>query len=1032
MVYEVLDAPLMRASLFPSTLELPTWPDLTDTLPREVAVGWLTRIWADERIANAITAASPTLATQVDRICAGRCDQPRQMRRAVVSVARYLLRMTGRSTPFGLFAGIAPARLGPHPGVRWGHLHQAVLRADGAWLAEVITRLEQCLPLSRRLTVVLNELAEVRDDRLVVPHQRLARCDSSGQAPSTVEVSVRHTAAVAAIVTSARTPIVVVDLIAKLSTEFPNASTAAVEAAIVRLVRTGTLLTCLRPPTTATDGLGHLLAQLTAVDAESVPEVAATAKKLRAIHDQMGQDRASSGQGERSALPEQMNELSANHDRPVVTDLRLDTQITLPNTLIRHAQDAASALARLTPYPRGLPAWKGYHDAFLERYGVGALVPLAEVVDPSIGLGLPATYRGSHRRVTAAPLSSRDRALLRLVQLTTASGGQEIVLDDRMIADLASADEPPGQVPPHVELFCQIHADSLAALQRDQYTLMVSGAARAAGATTGRFLHLLRPDDRERFAHAYSAVATVREGALAAQLSFPPLQAASDHLASAPPTLPYLLHAGELITDDAAIRLTDLAIGGDADGLFFVSLRRERLIEPTALNAVEFRYFSHPLARFLCELPRATAGVYMPFSWGAAEGLPFLPRLRSGRTVLTPACWTVHATDLPPAREPWRRWHQAFSEWQQRFRLPNRVYLVQGDNLLALDLTVKLHQALLRAHLDQHSHVRLDEAPNPNAYGWIDGHPHEIAIPLRSTEPPKKGPSKSGIRVLDRDEAHLPGAAPWLYAKLYAPPACHTDILNQAPSLTGQNDAGPDLATDWWYLPYHDPEPHLRLRIRLPNAAAYAAAATRIGAWAIQLRRRRLLGRMQLDTYFPETGRYGHGEAMAAAESVFAADSTAAIAEITAATTGTIPLDALITASLVDLTLAFTGDAYAGMRWLLTQLPNQTAPAGRAVRAAATALADPSEDWAALRAADHDGSLIEAFQQRRIALAAYRRKLAPQRDPLSVLPSLLHLHSIRVHGIDPDRERLSRRLARATALRWSAVHNRPTSTAGPP
>ena len=58
---------------------------------------------------------------------------------------------------------------------------------------------------------------------------------------------------------------------------------------------------------------------------------------------------------------------------------------------------------------------------------------------------------------------------------------------------------------------------------------------------------------------------------------------------------------------------------------------------------------------------------------------------------------------------------------------------------------------------------------------------------------------------------------------------------------------------------------------------------------------------------------------------------------------------------------------------------------------------------------------------RKTGLAGYRERLAAQRDPFSVLPSLLHMHHIRMLGIDPERERIGRRLARAAALRWNAT-----------
>lgn len=1022
-MYQVMDAVLLRASAQPTTVDLPAWPDLDDVESREVG-DWLRQVWSREPLAQSIEAASTELAEQVARVRAGQDTDHRRLRRTAMSVARYLLRACWRSTPFALFAGVAPAVIGAEPAVRWGRGHLPVSRPDGQWLDAVVTLLEGCLPLLRRLPVMVNDCADVREDRVVVPCQR-AVGDGPGRGVSgPVDVSVRRSAAVAAVVDLARAPIVVAELVDKLCGELGGGSVAA-ESAVLRLVRARVLLTVLRPPMTALDGLAYVLDRLTAVDADAVPEAAETVRALRSVADQLRRHHpgvtAAAVPGVDADLAARMRQVWAGVGRPVVVDLRLDVAVTLPDTVTRHARTAAAALTRLSPYQRGMPPWEEYHAAFLERYGVGAVVPLAEVTDPATGLGLPATYRGSDRSVTALPVTDRERGLLRLAQQATMGGADEITLDEQTVADLAGPDDPLLRPPPHVELFVQVHAASVAALRRDRYTLVVSGAARAAGATTGRFLHLLDPAERNRFRAGYAALATVRRGAVPAQLSVPPLQASSDPLACVPRMLPTLLTVGEFTDGGGQMRVTDLAVGGDADGLFLVSLRHGALIEPTVFNAVEFRHFSHPMARLLCELPRARTAVYMPFSWGVADALPFLPRVRYGRTVLAPARWRLTAADLPPRHTPPRRWRDAFAGWRRRFRMPDRVCLVEADNVLPLDLTEPLHADLLRVHLDRHGQARLDEAPSADAYGWLDGHAHEITVALTSTAPATPAPALDRIRAVDRDDGHLPGDSPWLYAKLYTATGRTADVLQQVPDLFA--DTGAPLP--WWFLPYRDPEHHVRLRVRLPHADAYGPAAAQVGAWAARLRRRRLLSRLQLDTYQPETGRYGHGPAMAAAEQVFVADSAAALAELDIASSSTLGVPELAAASLVDIAVGFTGDTAAAMRWLTTGLPNETAPTTRDVLTAAVGLADPSGDWAALRAADTTGTLWVAWQRRRAALADYRRHLAVQRDPLPVLASLSHLHSVRVHGIDPDRERLTRRLARAAALRWSALHPDP-------
>ena len=212
--------------------------------------------------------------------------------------------------------------------------------------------------------------------------------------------------------------------------------------------------------------------------------------------------------------------------------------------------------------------------------------------------------------------------------------------------------------------------------------------------------------------------------------------------------------------------------------------------------------------------------------------------------------------------------------------------------------------------------------------------------------------------------------------------------------------------------------------MRLPSAEAYGPASHRLGAWAADLRNTGLLGRMQLDTYYPENGRYGFDGAMAAAEKAFAADSAVALAQRRMASQAAISLDAITVAGLVDLTVSFAGSPARGMRWLIDQLPRESVHIERALHDTATRLADSRDDWAVLRAAAGGESVLEAWHGRRRALTGYRERLATQRDPLSILPSLLHLHHIRTLGIDPERERIGRRLARAAALRWTATTTR--------
>ena len=231
-----------------------------------------------------------------------------------------------------------------------------------------------------------------------------------------------------------------------------------------------------------------------------------------------------------------------------------------------------------------------------------------------------------------------------------------------------------------------------------------------------------------------------------------------------------------------------------------------------------------------------------------------------------------------------------------------------------------------------------------------------------------------------------------------------------------------------------DLDQHLCLYLRLPTAASYGEATARVGAWAAELRDHSLVSQLLLAPYQPETGRYGHGPAMMAAEEVFAADSAAALARITTTldtATSALPLAA---AGMFDLAISYAPTASQGAGWLISDLSREHGKLDRSLRDTALLLADPRDAWAALRGSPGGESVLRAWTRRRTALADYHAVLAGQRDPRAVLRSLLHLHHVRAVGIDPARERLTNTnptRSSSTAMRRHASTSPPETSATP-
>ncbi|WP_030894153.1 lantibiotic dehydratase [Streptomyces sp. NRRL F-5053] len=1005
ITYQWQPGVLLRASTVSRPVPVPDLDLYGDDAPAQ-GRKWLAGVWNDP-VPDALSAASPVLCRRVTEILDGALTDTRRIRRAVRSVAAYLLRWNHRPTPFGVFAGVAPARPAHTARVQWGDGYRTLLRPDADWMTDVITQLEASPTLLARLDVVANNTGRARGTRHVVDGMPT---DAHTPHDAPVELSIRLTRPVAAALAAARTPIPYGELVGRLSGQFPTARSDQLTGLIADLLGKHVLISSLWPPMTSIDPLAHVCTQLEAADAAGIPDVADLAARLAAIRDRIDHPTGNVPWAPGSVLVQDMQRLSSVAPVPLLVDAALDCTPDIPEVVLDEAAEAAHVMHQLSPHPYGYPRWRDYHQRFLDRYGTSAAVPVRDLVADS-GLGLPAGFLGSDRTRPPYQLTDRDETILRLLQEVMLEGRRELVLTRATVADLTAGHTDEPQPAPRAEIAVEIHAPTLDAVQRGDYQLLVTGAPRPGSSMFGRFVHLLPPPAQSALTDSYAAASP---GAIPAQLSFTPRRRRNENVSRTPQVLPHTIPLGQHHEPGpGVVPLDDLTVTADARRFYLIRASTGQHVEPRVAHALEASVHTPPLARFLAEITTAHSAAYKTFTFGAAATLPYLPRVRYKRTILAPARWLLTADELPARSAPMTEWDKALGRWRGRLRVPDHIALVENDQQLPLDLDQQLHRALLRACVERTRLVELRETTTAQDRAWI-GRPHQLLIPLANSAAADTAPYRPGPTVA---APRMPGRSTVLYARLLAHPQRHEEILTgHLPVLLGQFATVPT----WWFCRHPDtarPDSgqHLALYVHLPTPDDYGPAAQLVHAWADALHRQQLASGLELATYLPHTGRYGHGSALDAAHRVFAADSSASLAQIRAAADDPTTGQALAAASMLDLTVQFTGDADQAADWLTRALPQQRGPLSREKTARALALADPER--AALLALPGGADVAAAWQERAAALSAYREQLAPQHDPDSVLHSLLHQHHIRALPVDPDRERTTGRLARACALR---------------
>ncbi|HEY3708861.1 MAG TPA: lantibiotic dehydratase [Amycolatopsis sp.] len=942
---------------------------------------FLTEVAEHPVLFEAISVSSAALATAVQKIAAG---EPRgtlkRLRRVALSVAKYRIRIAHRPTPFGLLAGVAEVRFEDTAKVRIGTAHRKRVRVDLDWLAGVLDVREPRELADLR--VVVNDLCFRRGERLVLQH-----CRADGEAPGADdrEQTVRHTAAVRAVLAAAAEPVPLTELAERLGTEFPGTPAETVHAMLAELVRSGFLLTDLRPPTDVDDPLQHVLDVLGEDD--DLRQIGRLLEDYEAAPLGTGVPRWAAAAGR----------MRAHHvsERPIKVDLAIDADLVLPRTVPGEIARAATAAWRALPAAFApIRRLADFHAEFVERYHYGAIVPIRELLDPHRGLGAPAGYLRppAPRRGPSRPSPQDERRDQVLFRLARQAGYGEIVLDDETVARLSGHREPPSHP---VEACVQVLAQSEESVLAGDFGLAVTPLSYTLpGGMYGRFLPLV-PSLRDTVVES----GTGRVRGTPAQLTGALTRSRYGNVAQVPRLTEQQLAVGVFADRATVPGLADLAVTADRDRLAVVCLRTGEEVVPLLFHGLNPTVSMPNAVRLLADIGEYQSPAWPLWHWGAAGQLPHLPRVRYGRTALSPAKWRPDPS-LLDRKTSWRQWSELVRRWRDDWAVPDIVEATHTDHRLRLDLNSELDRRLLFDELRKEPGTVLQEEPFGGAHGsgWAGGHATEFVIPLRPKTPAPAPPARwSAPRIAVGSAAA--SRADWLSVKLYAEPSVHDELLTgHVPALVSA--VGADR---WFFLRYQDPRAHLRLRF-------HGDALPAVRAWSEALIADGLACECIVDTYRPEVGRYGGPEAIGLAEAAFQADSDAVLTQLAEA--AHVPTDLLVAANQLDIVSRLHGAGWED--WLLAAYPkDRHHGAFQARKAEAAHLLSPWSGWPGVPRA-----VAEAWDRRAPHLERYGqvlRDLYSRGAIESLAPAfgaLLHLHHNRLAGINPVAERSCYAIAR--------------------
>jgi thiopeptide-type bacteriocin biosynthesis protein len=684
----------------------------------------------------------------------------------------------------------------------------------------------------------------------------------------------------------------------------------------------------------------------------------------------------------------------------------MDVDLELPVEVTTELAKAIDIGWRLAPAGQApVDQMADYRIRFLSHYGTQTLVPIKELVDPQRGIGPPAGYLlppgTSVLSQRTSENENRDRVLLGLAQRAAAHGEREMVLDDELIGLL---ERPGSDRPRPIEVCTRLLANSEESLLSGDFRLALSGLNfTRLGAMFGRLLPVV-PDLRPAVTDLISDRIT---NAVPAQLVTALVGARLGNVSQVPPMTGHRLPVGVFAdrSEPGTVDLDDLVVGADQDRFFVLSSRTGEEVVPLPLHALNATNHLPNVSRLLVEIGASHTPPWQIWNWGAAEQLPYLPRIRYERTILSPARWLVDPV-LSAGRLEWSDWLRKFEQWRTDWRLPDIVYAVRSDRRLRVDLRSELDLRLLYDDLRNQPSIVLQEEPagGTHDFGWAQGHCTEIVVPLGPTEPlPARHPNRT---VPSKQPVHQPGGE-WLSVRVYADSARHSELLTEhLPTLV--NDVTADR---WFFLRYTDERPHLRVRFHgEPDILRTQLTAT-VHDWATELTATGMVSDIMFDAYRPEVDRYGGPAAIDAAERAFCADSSSVLTQLALRASGKLdlPIDLLVAANCLDLAEQLSGEGWRD--WFLgAYAKGSHHVAFQHRRKEALRLLDPAAKRRDLAGLPGGVELLAAWASRAPALIEYGHLV--RTNPTTAFSSILHMHHNRLSGINRGAENAAYAVAR--------------------
>ncbi|MEO1054851.1 MAG: lantibiotic dehydratase [Bacteroidota bacterium] len=563
--------------------------------------------------------------------------------------------------------------------------------------------------------------------------------------------------------------------------------------------------------------------------------------------------------GQVTTLDEQIQE-----GKVFQVDLMRDIeQHRLPKELADEILDAVHVMMAISPESNENDKLEKFRGLFYERFEEMP-VPLALALDPDVGIDFK-----NLRSYTASGSDSGDGKIywgmstnikFSLFKQSIKDDLYEVVIDDKSLEKL---DFESIKLPQSFSFMGSILSD---ADNPDKLKILTTGCVGPSAANLiGRFCHadeslgkkvkdLAEAEESLDKHKVYAEIAHLPQGRIGNILSRPHLRQYE---------IQYL--GGSTMEKENQIHVDDLFLKYEGGQLNLYSKKLKKQIIPRLSSAHNFYAIDNlPMYQFLCSLQNQNLkGRYIAWSWEFLSNQAFLPRVSYKQIILSPATWNVNSNRFLVLKKlNDEDCLKEATNIKKALKLPDLIYIAEADNLLLVDLRTIAGIRILISESKKRESVKLqeclfsdDELIVRNEEG---GFTNEIVVPFVESKPIDQADTGSQSVRTNKTikRKHAPGGE-WIYLKVYSGVKSIESILCDVLRPLMDRLHKKQHIEKWFFLRYGDPDFHLRIRLKLSDKKHFGDVMDQIHKKLKSLIENDIIWRVQLDTYKPEIERYG-------------------------------------------------------------------------------------------------------------------------------------------------------------------------------